>query len=80
LEGLMPALNERDYAEFSRLLDELRPEVDNLRETPQSFVKDMLNKRDQYGERMFVSPKQKAWIEQLHEECVGNTAFDHDED
>jgi|HubBroStandDraft_3_1064219.scaffolds.fasta_scaffold05013_2 hypothetical protein len=76
----MPALDEKTYAEFSRLLDELAPEVDGMKETPRNFMRDMTDKRGQYGERMFVSPKQLAWIQKLHEEYVGDTAHDANDD
>lgn len=69
----MPALDEKAYAKFSLMLEELAPEVDGMKEVPQSFVKDMIDKHEQYGERMFVSPKQLQWLERLHEEFVGNT-------
>lgn len=72
----MPALSERDYAEFNRMLEELTPEIDNMKEIPQSFMKDMVDKNQLYGERMFVSIKQKAWVERLHEEFIGNTAHE----
>lgn len=76
----MPALNEKDYAEFNRILEELAPEIDNMKETPQSFVSDMVEKNKLYGERVFVSPKQFNWLKQLHEEFVGNIAFDKGDD
>lgn len=74
----MPALDEKDYSEFSRILEELGPEVDNMNDTPKSFVKDMIEKNGLYGERVFVSPKQFDWLKKLHEEFVGDTAFDRD--
>jgi hypothetical protein len=74
----MPALDDKSYAEFNRILQELEPEVDNMKETPQSFVRDMLEKNKLYGERVFVSPKQFEWLKKLHEEYVGDT--DHHED
>lgn len=69
----MPALNEKDYAEFNRLLEELGPEVENMKETPRSFMSDMIAKNNEYGERVFVSPKQFDWIKKLHEEYIGDT-------
>lgn len=72
----MPALDEKDYAEFNRILEELGPEVDNMQATPQSFVRDMIEKNGLYGERVFVSPKQFDWLKKLHEEFVGDTAHE----
>jgi len=69
----MPQLDEKQYAHMSRILDELEPEVNKLDQVPKGFVQDMLDKRGQYGERMFVSPKQLSWLERLHEEFVGDT-------
>lgn len=76
----MPALDDKDYAEFNRILEELAPEIDNMNSTPQSFVKDMVEKNTLYGERVFVSPKQLDWLKKLHEEFVGDTQHDKAED
>ena len=62
-----------------RLLSELEPEIDGLRETPRNFMRDMVDKQKLYGERMFVSPKQFNWVKQLHEEFVGDTAHEQEE-
>ncbi len=72
----MPALYPEAYAEFARMLEELGPEITNMKDTPRNFMSDMVEKNKLYGERVFVSPKQLAWVKQLHEEYVGNT--DHD--
>lgn len=69
----MPALNEQDYASFNQMLEELEPEVENMKETPRNFMRDMVAKNKDYGERMFVSPKQLDWVRKLHEEYVGDT-------
>lgn len=74
----MPALDAKDYAEFTRMLEELAPEVNSMKETPQSFMRDMIEKQNLYGERVFVSPKQLNWIKQLHEEYIGDTAHEKD--
>lgn len=76
----MPALNDKDYAEFNRIVEELTPETDNMKETPQSFVRDMAEKNKLYGERVFVSPKQFDWLKKLHEEFVGDTAHEKSSD
>lgn len=70
----MPALDPEAYAEFSRMVDELEPEIDNMKDVPRGFMADMVEKKKLYGERMFVSPKQKDWVEKLHGEFVGDTA------
>ena len=76
----MPALDAKDYAEFARILEELGLEVDNMKETPRNFAADMIEKNKLYGEREFVSPKQFDWLKKLHEEFVGNIAFDKSSD
>lgn len=69
----MPALDEADYAKFSQMLEELEPEVSRMNGSPFNFLTDMIDKNKQYGERMFVSPKQLDWIKKLHEEYIGDT-------
>lgn len=76
----MPALNEQDYAKFAQMLDELEPEVSRMNGSPFNFLSDMIAKNKQYGERVFVSPKQLEWIKKLHEEYVGNTDHGVSED
>jgi len=76
----MPALNEQDYARFHQMLEELADEVGGMKETPRNFLTDMIAKDKEYGERVFVSPKQLAWIQKLHEEFVGDTDFAMDDD
>lgn len=69
----MPQLDEKQYAKFSRMLAELEPEIDAMKEAPANFVRDQIERNKEYGESMFVSPKQFAWMERLHEEFVGDT-------
>ena len=75
----MPVLEPDAYADFNRMLDELGPEIDDMKETPRNFLRDMTAKKKQYGEGVFVSPKQLAWIKQLHEEFVGNTVHEQEQ-
>lgn len=75
----MPALNETDYAKFAQMLDELQPEIARMNGSPFNFLTDMIAKNKQYGERIFVSPKQLDWIKKLHEEYIGNTDHGVDE-
>ncbi len=72
----MPQLSETDYSEFNRILQELSPEVDDMKEPSQGFVKDMIEKNGLYGERVFVSGKQFDWLKSLHEQFVGDTAHE----
>ena len=75
----MPALNETDYARFNQMLEELEPEIPRMQDVPRNFLTDMTAKNREYGERVFVSPKQLDWIKRLHEEFVGDTDFDQDD-
>jgi hypothetical protein len=55
------------------MIDELAPVAaeGKLYGAANGFVNDQVERKKQYGERMFVSPKQVAWLERLHEEFVG---------
>ena len=76
----MATLYPAAYAEFSRMLDELAPEIPGMvKESSRNFLTDMIAKRDQYREGVFVSPKQLNWIKSLHEEFVGDTAHERED-
>lgn len=74
----MPSLYPAAYAEFNRMLEELAPEVPDMKGTRKDFLTDMIAKNKQYGEAVFVSPKQLNWVRSLHEEYVGNTDAEGD--
>jgi len=68
----MPQLYPEKYAEIAQKLDELEPEINILRsDSARSFIREQIERKKQYGERMFLSPKQVSWIESLHDEYVG---------
>ncbi len=69
----MPQLEAKEYARVALIIDELAPlaEEDGLYEAANGFVLDQAERKKQYGERMFVSAKQIAWLEKLHDEFVG---------
>lgn len=69
----MPQLPPDEYAEISRMIDELQPEIGNFYAAANNFVRDQVERKKEYGERMFMSPKQVKWIKDLHAEYVGNT-------
>lgn len=69
----MPQLSPEKYAEIAMKIDELEPLAadDDLPGASNSFILDQVARKKQYGERMFLSPKQVDWIESLHNEHVG---------
>lgn len=55
------------------LLDDLQSVRGQLYSRAQSFVDDQVKRADEYGERMFLSPKQEKWLKDLHAEfCPGS--------
>lgn len=72
----MPQLSETDYSEFNRILEELKPELGSFKPAEENFVNDMVEKNGLYGEGVFVSPKQFAWLKRIHQEYVGDTDFE----
>ena len=73
----MPQLDASEFSRVSQIIDELAPlaEEGSLYEAANNFVNDQVERKKQYGERMFISPKQIAWLERLHEENVGNAVY-----
>lgn len=77
----MPQLNANDWAEVARIIDELEPEVGGFSyDAANNFVRDQVERKRQYGERMFISEKQIAWLKRLHEEYIGDTAHEQEDD
>lgn len=64
--GLNPAERER----MEELLQALEPECKRMDERARGFVEDQIARFNQYGERMFCSPKQWAWLNSLYEQYV----------
>lgn len=69
----MPQLDASQYAAFAQILEDLKSHVEDMDEVPQNFVSDQIARNNEYGARTFVSPKQMAWLERLHEQFVGTT-------
>ena len=67
----MPQLEPAEYSRISLVIDELADVVDDLKESARNFVSDQIERKKQYGERMFLSPKQINWLDSLHNEYVG---------
>ena len=56
---------------LSQLLQGLEPVSKELNPNSRNFVADQVKRFDQYGANMFLSPKQLKWLEDLHQEFVG---------
>lgn len=53
------------------LLQGLEPCSKDIYPNGRKFVTEQVERHDQYGTRMFMSPKQLAWLEALYKEHVG---------
>lgn len=60
-------LSDGELKEIDRLLTAIadRELMDDLNDWERQFFKEMLEKREQYGKRMFVSDKQYAKLEDM---------------
>ena len=69
----MPQLEAEEFARVASVINELAPlaEEGALYEAANGFVNDQVERKKEYGERMFISPKQIAWLDKLHDEFVG---------
>jgi hypothetical protein len=66
------ALSEAQNEWLTVLLENLSTVRSKLQGRSRDFVDDQVKRHDEYGERMFLSPKQKAWLISLHEQhCPG---------
>lgn len=68
----MPQLDATQYAKFVSILEDLKPHIEDMNEAPSNFVSDQIERNTQFGARTFVSDKQMAWLERLHEEFIGS--------
>lgn len=64
---MTPAQDER----LTLILQGLEPCRKELYAKARDFVDDQIKRHDQYGQRMFVSPRQIKWLEDLYKEFVG---------
>lgn len=62
------ALTEEQDKHLTELLDDLKAVSDDIYPNGQKFVLEQVARHEQYGARMFLSPKQLAWLESLHGE------------
>lgn len=66
------ALTHDQDARLTQLLQGLEGCLDDLYPNARSFVKDQLDRHEQYGSRVFMSPKQWKWLEDLYAEFIGD--------
>jgi hypothetical protein len=72
-----------ETTEFERLetiLNSLRPALKDMNEKSSQFVRDQIERVDQYGINVRMSPKQLSWLESLYEKHVGKKLKDPKKD
>lgn len=67
------ALTEEQNERLTAILQALEPEIKNMGQASQNFVRDQIKRHNQYDDAMSISPKQKAWLEDLYEKYAGGT-------
>lgn len=65
------ALTQEQVEEITELLGDLGPVKDDMNPKSKAFVDDQIKRFEQYGAKMFVSPKQMKWLKDLHAEFIG---------
>lgn len=65
------ALNDEQFEKISLMLEQLKPVLDNIKGRSKGFVEDQLSRHEEYGQKMFFSPKQWDWLEDIYTEYVG---------
>jgi hypothetical protein len=60
-----------DVAEAERLVNELKDNTEGLRPNEKSFVEDLSEKFDKYGEGTFISHNQLRWLRDIYERVIG---------
>lgn len=63
------SLSDKDYTELQTILQGLQGV--ELHERAQGFVDDQVRREQQYGQDIFLSVKQWAWLRSLYSEKVG---------
>lgn len=67
----MPALYPEAFARLKEMVAQLDKISHTLPGQAPGFVTDMQGRIEKYGERTYVTPKQKDWVESLYEKHVG---------
>lgn len=61
-------LDKEAFAALDVKLDELTNQ--NLKGQEEEFVTEMYERRQKYGDQMYISEKQLAWLERIHDRVV----------
>lgn len=61
-------LTDDQYTELQGILQALEPVLDKLYPAGRGFVSDQIEREKTYGQDMFMSVKQWAWLRKLHNE------------
>lgn len=67
-------MTSEEYDRYQMILQQLADVRGEMNARSQSFYDDQVKRFDEYGERTFMSPKQKSWLESLYEDHVGPLA------
>lgn len=67
------ALTEAQNQRITVLLQALEPHVGQMTGASPGFVQNQVQRHNQYGDQMFISPKQIAWLEDLYSQYCGPT-------
>lgn len=62
------ALSDDQYTELQGILQALEPNLDKVYPAGRGFIADQIEREKKYGQDMFMSPKQWAWIRKLNDE------------
>ena len=62
------ALSDKDYTELQSILQALQPNLNNVYQRGQDFIRDQIDREAKYGQDMFMSVKQFAWLRKLNDE------------
>lgn len=70
-------LNDVGYRELCDILVALKGEMDKgenscIRGRAVGFVRDQIQREHDYGQSIFISPKQMKWLRELYAEVTGN--------
>lgn len=61
-------LTDDQYTELQGILQALEPNLASVYQSGQGFIRDQIEREAKYGQDMFMSPKQWAWLRKLNDE------------
>lgn len=68
------AISDEQNTRLTAILTALDAEFKRLPERSANFVRDQMKRHDEHGDRIFMSPKQWAWLEDLFKTYAGGEA------